>query len=166
LSDRIELSKGTTLKKTVTLNGKELTVHNFGKSAAYVLQDDRLFATLTPRECIEFGVNMRFNAPSNEKRCKVENTLAELGLLKCADTIVGNAKMKGISGGERKRVSIAVELVTNPDVIFLDKPTSGLDTVTALRICTTLKKLSEHGKIVVCTIHQPTAEIFFLFNKN
>eukprot|EP00357_Protocruzia_adherens_P032801 CAMPEP_0114988930 /NCGR_PEP_ID=MMETSP0216-20121206/9897_1 /TAXON_ID=223996 /ORGANISM="Protocruzia adherens, Strain Boccale" /LENGTH=607 /DNA_ID=CAMNT_0002351815 /DNA_START=171 /DNA_END=1994 /DNA_ORIENTATION=- len=165
LSDRIEPSKGTTLNKNVSLNGNELTARNFGKTAAYVMQDDRLFATLTPRECIQFVVNMRLNASSYEKRRKVDDILAELGLLKCADTIVGNAKMKGISGGERKRVSIAVELVTDPDVVFLDEPTSGLDTVTAFRICKTLKRLSNQGKIVICTIHQPTAEAFFLFNK-
>jgi len=165
LSDRVTPKTGEVLKRQVKLNGQDLNIKNFGKSAAYVMQDDRLFPTLTPRESIEFVVNLRMNGPSYEKQDKVDEIIAELGLIKCSDTLVGDAKRKGLSGGERKRVSVAVELVTDPDVIFLDEPTSGLDTITAFRICKALRKLADMGKIVICTIHQPTAEAFFLFDK-
>lgn len=74
--------------------------------------------------------------------------------------------LKGISGGERKRTSIAFELVSNPSVIILDEPTSGLDSLTAYIIVNYLKRLAkEHNKTVILTIHQPSSEIFFLLNR-
>eukprot|EP00357_Protocruzia_adherens_P000286 CAMPEP_0115037682 /NCGR_PEP_ID=MMETSP0216-20121206/42956_1 /TAXON_ID=223996 /ORGANISM="Protocruzia adherens, Strain Boccale" /LENGTH=617 /DNA_ID=CAMNT_0002417933 /DNA_START=140 /DNA_END=1994 /DNA_ORIENTATION=+ len=166
LADRIRKSNNNKLDKTVNVNGKELEWTNFGKLAAYVMQDDYLFATLTPRECIRFVVNLRMkDKTANEKEEKVDDVLAELGLLKCADTLVGSHFIKGISGGERKRTSVAVEVVTNPKILFLDEPTSGLDTTTAYVLCKVLKKMANRGKIVIATIHQPSSEIFFLFDK-
>ena len=73
--------------------------------------------------------------------------------------------MRGLSGGERKRTAIAVELITNPNMIFLDEPTSGLDSFTAFRIVKILNRLSEQGKTVLATIHQPSSDIFSLFDR-
>jgi ABC-type multidrug transport system ATPase subunit len=70
-----------------------------------------------------------------------------------------------VSGGERKRTSIAVELITNPSVIFLDEPTTGLDSVTALRIVTVLAEMADHGRNIMCTIHQPNSKIFESFDE-
>ena len=87
-------------------------------------------------------------------------------LEKCAETLVGGQIIKGISGGERKRTSIAFELVSNPSVIILDEPTSGLDSLTAYIICSYLGKLAkEENKTVIMTIHQPGAELFNLFDR-
>lgn len=78
-----------------------------------------------------------------QKIKKVENLITDLGLEKCADTIIGNSFIKGISGGERKRVSIGVELLSNPSLLFLDEPTTGLDSSTAYLVIEYLRKLAE-----------------------
>ncbi len=79
-------------------------------------------------------------------------------LEKCMDTLVGGVLLKGISGGEKKRCSIAFELMSDPQVIFLDEPTSGLDSLTSYIICSELKKLAKnHNKTVIMTIHQPNS---------
>lgn len=91
--------------------------------------------------------------------------IIDLGLSSCADVKVGNAFIKGISGGERKRTSIGVELITNPSIIFLDEPTTGLDSTTALQVILLLKKLANKGKTVISTIHQPSSELFCEFDR-
>ena len=74
--------------------------------------------------------------------------------------------VKGVSGGEKKRTSIAFELMSDPQVVFLDEPTSGLDSLTSYIICSELKRLSrEQNKTIIMTIHQPNAEIFALFDE-
>ena len=86
-------------------------------------------------------------------------------LEKCLDTLVGGVILKGVSGGEKKRCSIAFELMSDPQVIFLDEPTSGLDSLTSYIICSKLKKLTRsYNKTVIMTIHQPNSEIFQLFD--
>jgi ABC-2 type transporter len=90
--------------------------------------------------------------------------LEELGLTDCADTMVGGALIKGISGGQRKRTSVGVELVTKPALVFLDEPTSGLDSFSAVQLCQVLKKVANAGASVLFTIHQPSSEIFNSFD--
>lgn len=102
--------------------------------------------------------------PRSERRQRVETIIKDLGLTKCADTNVGNNLIRGLSGGERKRTSIGVELITNPSLIFLDEPTTGLDSTTALNVLELLKTLAENGRNVVSTIHQPSSEIFQQFD--
>ena len=87
-------------------------------------------------------------------------------LNKCANTMIGDdAKgSKGISGGERRRVSVGIGLVTDPSVIFLDEPTSGLDSETAVSLITCLKKLASRHRTVCCTIHQPNSDITEMFD--
>jgi ATP-binding cassette subfamily G (WHITE) protein 2 len=100
-----------------------------------------------------------------ERMAKVDSVLDELGLTKVANTRVGDAYKRGVSGGERKRVSIALELVTDPVVLFLDEPTTGLDSHTALEVMGILRRLSRQGRIIMCSIHQPRADIFDLFDQ-
>lgn len=85
--------------------------------------------------------------------------------MKVANTFVGNNVIRGVSGGERKRTSIGVELLTNPSLVFLDEPTTGLDSTTALQVIQLLKKLANAGRTIVSTIHQPSSEIFDQFDK-
>ena len=87
------------------------------------------------------------------------------GLTHCADTYVGGALLKGISGGERKRTSVGVELVVKPAMVFLDEPTSGLDSFSAVQLCQVLKKVANAGSSVLFTIHQPASEIFRSFDR-
>jgi ABC-type multidrug transport system ATPase subunit len=90
--------------------------------------------------------------------------LQELGLMKCADTIMGGPLLKGISGGERKRTSVGVELVVKPPMVFLDEPTSGLDSFSAVQCVRVLKKVANAGASVLFTIHQPSSNIFASFD--
>ena len=98
-------------------------------------------------------------------RATTERLLNDLGLVACADTRVGDGKTRGISGGEKKRLALGVQLVGAPSVIFADEPTSGLDSFQAERVMKTLSKLArEGGKTIVCSIHQPRSSIVDLFD--
>ena len=92
-------------------------------------QDDNLIGTLTVRETITYSARLRLpdKMAWSEKRALVESTIVEMGLQECADTVIGNWHLRGISGGEKRRVSIALEILTRPRLLFLDEPTSGLD---------------------------------------
>jgi ABC-type multidrug transport system ATPase subunit len=133
---------------------------------AFVAQDDSLHITSTPRECIRFSAKMRLPRSTTDGELDQLTTrmLTELGLLSCADTLVGGPLIKGISGGERKRTSVGVELVTKPSMVFLDEPTSGLDSFSAVQCCEVLRKVAKAGASVLFTIHQPSSEIFESFD--
>lgn len=92
-------------------------------------QDDNLIGTLTVRETISYSARLRLpdKMSWSEKRALIESTIIEMGLQDCADTVIGNWHLRGISGGEKRRVSIALEILTRPRLLFLDEPTSGLD---------------------------------------
>jgi len=96
------------------------------------------------------------------KRVDLVVDLLDLG--KCRDTKVGDGDFKGISGGEKKRLCIALELVSNIDVLVLDEPTSGLDTYSAFSVMTVLEELASKGMTIICTIHQPSSEIVSIFS--
>lgn len=130
------------------------------------MQDDILLATFTPYEAFKFSADMRLkNMSEKDKVEKVKQLVKLLGLEKCQNTRVGNALLRGVSGGERKRTSIGVELLTNPSILFLDEPTTGLDSVTSLNVIELLKNLSKRGVNVISTIHQPSSEIFDAFER-
>ena len=133
---------------------------------AFVAQDDSLQVTQTPRESIKFSARLRLPRAVTDEQLDslTARLLEELGLTSCADTIVGGALIKGISGGERKRTSVGVELVTKPALVFLDEPTSGLDSYSAVQLCQVLKKVANAGSSVLFTIHQPASEIFNSFD--
>lgn len=124
LSGRLE-SKNLT--GTITTNGVPVNKSVFRKQSGYVMQSDALFPLLTVRESIRYAAYLRCKNKSNEEKdAAVDEIINVLRLGKCADTRVGNDDTRGISGGEKRRVSIAVDIVHMPSVIFLDEPTSGL----------------------------------------
>lgn len=96
---------------------------------------------------------------------RAEAIIEELGLDRCQDTIIGGPFKRGVSGGERKRVSIGHEMLVDPSLLFLDEPTSGLDSTTALRIIKTLQDLAKSGKTIITTIHQPSSTVYHMFDK-
>ncbi|KAK9115466.1 hypothetical protein Sjap_014413 [Stephania japonica] len=149
----------------ILLNGRK-TKLSFG-TAAYVTQDDNLIGTLTVRETISYSARLRLpdNMPWSEKRALVESTIIEMGLQDCADTVIGNWHLRGISGGEKRRVSIALEILMRPRLLFLDEPTSGLDSASAFFVTQTLRGLSRDGRTVIASIHQPSSEVFELFDR-
>lgn len=137
----------------------------FSALSAYVQQDDILFQTMTVRECLEFAAKLKLQGTYDEKIRRVEDIIKELRLNKCQNTKIGGPLIKGVSGGERKRTSIGVELITDPQLIFLDEPTTGLDSFTATSVMETLRDLALTGRTVISTIHQPNSDIFEMFDR-
>ncbi|XP_052469718.1 broad substrate specificity ATP-binding cassette transporter ABCG2 isoform X1 [Carassius gibelio] len=135
--------------------------------SAYVVQNDILMGTLSVRENLAFSANLRLSRKeysSADKKMRVDSVIQELGLKDCADTKIGTMFLRGISGGEKKRCSIGMELITSPSLLFLDEPTTGLDANTANSIMGLLQKLSKKGKTVIFSIHQPRYSIFSQFD--
>lgn len=94
----------------------------------------------------------------------VQGTIMEMGLQDCADRRIGNWHLRGISGGEKKRLSIALEILIRPYLLFLDEPTSGLDSASAFFVVQTLRNIARDGRTVISSIHQPSSEVFALFD--
>ncbi|XP_061575748.1 broad substrate specificity ATP-binding cassette transporter ABCG2b isoform X2 [Cololabis saira] len=150
----------------VLVNGKAVT-SELRLTSAYVVQDDILMGTLSVRENLLFSANLRLKRKlhsSAEKQSRVNDIIKDLGLTDCADTKIGTEFLRGVSGGERKRCSIGMELITSPSLLFLDEPTTGLDSHTANSIIGLLHKLSRRGKTVIFSIHQPRYSIFKQFD--
>lgn len=115
---------------------------------------------MTVRECMEFSAKLRLKCADEEKAKRIEHLINVLKLTKCQNTKIGGPAIKGVSGGERKRTSIAVELLMDPSLIFLDEPTTGLDSYTATQVIGILRNLASNGRTVIQTIHQPNSECF------
>ncbi|XP_053829185.1 ATP-binding cassette sub-family G member 8 isoform X2 [Vidua macroura] len=150
----------------VMINNKPSTPQLVRKCIAHVRQDDRLLPHLTVRETLLFVAKLRlpkFFSDSQRKK-RVEDVIAELRLRQCANTRVGNEYLRGVSGGERRRVSIGVQLLWNPGILILDEPTSGLDSFTAHNLVITLSRLARGNRLVLLSLHQPRSDIFQLFD--
>jgi ABC-type multidrug transport system ATPase subunit len=105
-------------------------------------------------------------SPASQRGQRVEDAIAQLNLTKCQNSLIGDpARARGISGGERKRLAFASELLTNPSLMFCDEPTSGLDSFMAFNVISVLRKEALTGKTIVCTIHQPSSQVFALFDQ-
>ncbi|XP_019358066.1 PREDICTED: ATP-binding cassette sub-family G member 2-like [Gavialis gangeticus] len=139
---------------------------NFKCISGYVVQDDVVMGTMTVRENLLFSAALRLPSTISfkEKEERVTQIISELGLNKVADMKVGTELIRGVSGGERKRTNIGMELITEPPVLFLDEPTTGLDSSTANAVLILLKKLSRRGRTIIFSIHQPRYSIFKLFD--
>ncbi|KAI4304816.1 hypothetical protein MLD38_040281 [Melastoma candidum] len=158
------LSRNVVMMGSVLLNGKK---RRPGCSTiAYVTQEDVMLGTLTVRETIKYSALLRFpdTMTEDEVNSVVEGTITELGLQECADRVIGSWQRRGISGGEKKRLSIALEILTNPSLLFLDEPTSGLDSASAFFVVLTLRNIACNGRTVISSIHQPSSEVFTLFD--
>ena len=134
---------------------------------AFVQQSDEFFSMLTVRETLELAARLRARkgTPETEISATAEALMRRLGLAKVADARVGGGRARGLSGGERKRLSIACELVGSPAVLFADEPTSGLDSFQAERVVAALSDLAKaEGRTVVASVHQPRSSAFALFD--
>lgn len=162
IAERVTSSR-LTQTGTATFNAQE-DVHSV--RSAYVMQQDILVPTLTVRETLQYSADLRLPASTTdaERMRVVEEVILELGLKECAETRVGNSQHRGCSGGEKRRVSIGVQMLANPSVLFLDEPTTGLDATSAFQLVRTLKSLATAGRTVITTIHQPRSEIWGLFD--
>jgi ABC-type multidrug transport system ATPase subunit len=134
--------------------------------SAYVIQQDILLPTLTVRETLMYAADLRLPSSVSrvERKQLVEEVILELGLKEAADTRIGNHAHKGCSGGEKRRTSIGVQLLSNPSLLWLDEPTTGLDSTSAYQVVKTLQSLARRGRTIIVTIHQPRSEIYSLFD--
>ena len=154
----------------VTLNGHQLTAALLKQHASVVPQFDLLWAPLTCHEHLVYAIELyhtgvRAGLLADARRELLDDLLLSTGLISCADTRAGNDLMRGLSGGQKRRLSLALALAKKPKLIFLDEPTSGLDAAAAASIMRTLKEVAVLGNLaIMCTIHQPSTSVFAGFD--
>lgn len=139
----------------------------FSPFMGYVPQDDIMHRELTVRQALYYAARLRLPTDYSDAEIhqRIEKVIAQLGLEGCEDVLIGSPERKGISGGQRKRVNLAMELITDPLVLFLDEPTSGLSSEDALLVVEVLRRLADSGKTIVVTIHQPGLDVYRLFDQ-
>jgi ABC-type multidrug transport system ATPase subunit len=152
----------------VLING--IDIHENPKKSkgmiGYIAQDDFLFEDLTVFENLFYNASLCFkDLPESEIIVRVETTLANLGLFEIRGIKVGSPMNKKISGGQRKRLNIALELIREPSVLFVDEPTSGLSSKDSENVMDLLKELSLNMKLIFVVIHQPSSDIFKMFDR-
>ncbi|KAM6916099.1 ATP-binding cassette sub-family G member 5 [Xenentodon cancila] len=158
-------SQGT-LQGEVFINGRNLKREEYQDCFSYVLQSDNLLSYLTVEETLTYTAQLALRKqPGKAIKKKVSAAMAELSLSHVAHSVIGGRIFPGISGGERRRVSIASQLLQDPRVILLDEPTTGLDSMTANQIVVLLAELARRNRIVIVTIHQPRSELFRVFSR-
>ncbi|XP_010419943.1 PREDICTED: ABC transporter G family member 6-like [Camelina sativa] len=164
LANRI--AKGS-LKGNVTLNGEVLNSKMQKAISAYVMQDDLLFPMLTVEETLMFAAEFRLprSLSKSKKSLRVQALIDQLGLRNAANTVIGDEGHRGISGGERRRVSIGIDIIHDPILLFLDEPTSGLDSTSALSVIKVLKRIAQSGSMVIMTLHQPSYRLLRLLDR-
>ena len=148
------------------VNGQSKNPHTFKQNMGYVEQFDTLLPRDTAREAVEFSAALRLpsDTTAEMRSAWVTSVLSMLELLPLENTMIGNVEIGGMSFEQKKRVSIAVELAANPAILFLDEPTTGLDSRAAQVIVRCIKRVAASGRTIVCTIHQPSAVIFEAFD--
>ncbi|CAN4124925.1 unnamed protein product [Withania somnifera] len=164
LAGQIKASSKLHLSGVLDINGVPFSnkIYKF----AYVRQEDLFFSQLTVRETLSLAAELQLQDVSSieERDEYVNNLLFKIGLVSCADSRIGDAKVRGISGGEKKRLSLACELIASPSVVFADEPTTGLDAFQAERVMETLRQLAQDGHTVICSIHQPRSSVYSKFD--
>ncbi|GLT71456.1 hypothetical protein SLA2020_434720 [Shorea laevis] len=151
----------------ILVNGQKQALA-FGTSA-YVTQDDTLLTTLTVREAVHYSAQLQLpdSMSKAEKKERADTTIIEMGLQDAMNTRIGGWGAKGISGGQKRRVSICIEILTRPKLLFLDEPTSGLDSAASYYVMSRIASLDQMdgvGRTVIASIHQPSTEVFQLFH--
>jgi ABC-type multidrug transport system ATPase subunit len=173
------------IQQTLCINGAPTSLADFRKLGSYVEQEDALVGALTVRETLYFAAKLAlptyvgtllssvklisniFSSVSREDRKRrVQSLLSSFGLENQADTLVGMPIRKGVSGGQKRRVSVASQLITSPKILFLDEPTSGLDSAASHEVMRFVRDIAKQYKVlVVASIHQPSTSTFELFDK-
>ncbi|KAI3454357.1 hypothetical protein Pfo_011020 [Paulownia fortunei] len=155
------------LEGSVRIDGKQVTASYMKMISSYVMQDDQLFPMLTVFETFMFAAEVRLppSISTAEKKKRVIELLNQLGLTSAMHTYIGNEGKRGVSGGEKRRVSIGIDIIHKPSLLFLDEPTSGLDSTSAFSVVEKVKDIARGGSIVLMTIHQPSFRIQMLLDR-
>ncbi|KHN38905.1 ABC transporter G family member 2 [Glycine soja] len=153
------------LKGRVSLDGATVSASLIKRTSAYIMQEDRLFPMLTVYETLMFAADFRLGPLSlADKKQRVEKLINQLGLSSSQNTYIGDEGTRGVSGGERRRVSIGVDIIHGPSLLFLDEPTSGLDSTSAHSVIEKVHDIARSGSTVILTIHQPSSRIQLLLD--
>ncbi len=167
LSLRID-NRYVDIKGDFRLNGRRYSRDVLKTMSGYLMQDDLLFAELTVQETLYYAAELRMLSITKskmERSNRIDEVLQLLEITHCRNTIIGNTRRKGISGGERKRVCVAIEMLNHPKLLFMDGPTTGLDSTTAFTICKVFKTMTDKGECtMVCSMEQPSPRVFRLFD--
>ncbi|KAG5226652.1 ABC transporter family member [Salix suchowensis] len=146
----------------VLINGRKQPLA-YGTSA-YVTQDDVITWTLTVREAVFYSAQLQLPSSMSKKE-RAETTIKEMGLQDAMDTRIGGWGNKGLSGGQKRRVSICMEILTRPKLLFLDEPTSGLDSAASYYVMKRMIDLARQDRMtIIASIHQPSSQVFQLFH--
>lgn len=159
------LGANTRQSGDILINGRTQTLA-YGTSA-YVTQDETLITTLTVKEAVYYSAQLQLpnSMTKSEKKERAETTIREMGLQDSMNTRIGGWGAKGLSGGQKRRVSICIEILTRPKLLFLDEPTSGLDSAASYYVMSRITKLEQReGRTIITSIHQPSSEVFGLFS--
>lgn len=155
-----------TIGGTIRFGGAPVRQQDLKHICGYVEQFDNLVEDLTVEQMLMYTAELKLpTLPKAEKQSRVEEVIKLLQLQSCRSTIIGGALVKGISGGQKKRVNIGLALITRPPVLFLDEPTTGLDSAMADEVVGIMSFLASQGRTVVATVHSPTASAFSLFDE-
>ncbi|TMW64530.1 hypothetical protein Poli38472_011410 [Pythium oligandrum] len=162
LADRISFGH---IDGSIDVNGVKRESESFRAVTSYVAQEESLLGSFTVLETLRMAAQLSLpnSVSDTEIETKINNVTDDMGLRSCQDTIVGDLFRKGLSGGQKRRLSIAIELLSNPSILLLDEPTSGLDSSATYNVMKFIVKLCEQGKTVICTIHQPSSLVFDMF---
>ncbi|CAD6187882.1 unnamed protein product [Caenorhabditis auriculariae] len=155
------------IQGSIMVDGHRASKWQVREISAFVQQDDMFVGTMTPREHLRFMARLRMGGrfTRHERELRVEDTITQMGLRNCASTLIGVPNsVKGLSCGEKKRLAFASEILTCPRILFCDEPTSGLDAFMAGHVVQALRRLADGGMTVVITIHQPSSQVYQLFN--
>ncbi|KAJ8453183.1 hypothetical protein Cgig2_008067 [Carnegiea gigantea] len=159
------LGSNTRQTGNILINGHKQALA-FGTSA-YVTQEDTLMTTLTVREAVYYSAQLLLSdsMTKSKKLDRADTAIRQMGLQGCVNTRIGGWNVKGLSGGQKRRVSICIEILTRPRLLFLDEPTSGLDSGASYHVMSRIIKLAQQDRrTVVASIHQPSSEVFELFH--
>ncbi|GKV34153.1 hypothetical protein SLEP1_g42564 [Rubroshorea leprosula] len=157
---------GCKMTGAILINGKDESIHSYRKIIGFVPQDDIVHGNLTVEENLQFNAKCRLSADLSrpDKVLIVERVIESLGLQMVRDSLVGTVEKRGISGGQRKRVNVGLEMVMEPSLLILDEPTSGLDSASSQLLLRALRHEALEGVNICMVVHQPSYALFNMFD--
>lgn len=160
--------QNATTSGKIAINGHERSLATHRDVSAFVEQEDTLIGSLTVKETLQYSAKLALprGVAAHELQHRVGHLLKSFGLRNQSQTLVGTPLQKGLSGGQKRRVSVATQLITSPKILYLDEPTSGLDSTASFEVVSFLRDFARRNNILmIASIHQPSTKTFELFDK-